>query len=187
MTVGAWGMVLAVTALAYAVVALVLEGRTIGTCVAAGLAGSGRRLTRLGGGFLFSEAWVVALLGLVHAAMPRASHAVFAVVWAPLMAYVAGWMARDAALWLGPRVGRGRALVAVAATAQVAAAAWAMGLVVVAWAGGGGFRGVAGVEPATAATLPVAVVAPVLLVVVGAVQLVAWRRVGVRHGWFEWG
>lgn len=95
------GAVTVVSLAVVAVMALALEGTTTLRCSGAALPDGSRRLTQLGSGFLASEVWVVALLGLGHAAVPGWIEAPTLLV--PLCTYVAGWILRDLGLWFGPR------------------------------------------------------------------------------------
>ncbi|GAB3308616.1 hypothetical protein EK0264_07980 [Epidermidibacterium keratini] len=146
---------------------VVLEGRTILTCLRA-LAVDGRqRLSRLGSRFLGSEAWVVATIGLAHATYPEAVHTILGEGALGAVAYVAGWMLRDLGLWVGPRHGGptwSRAAVTLGAAAQ---AVGAIGVAAVAFGG---------IEYAGSAsgTLLAVVVLPVLAIGIG-LQVVLYR------------
>lgn len=183
--------VLTVLSLLLALGVLVVEGAVIARCVrAAGRAGASA-LTRLGAGFLASEVWTIALLGAVHGAFPGAWHAAVPVVFAPCTIAVAGWMLRDAGLWLGPRLGAGRGWRGVVAAG---AAVQAAGLVATAVALGVAW--VAGVVPAPGSAAGAAsdvaldmltlAVTPGVAVVI-ALQLAWWRMLGsARVPWLAW-
>lgn len=104
------------------VVWTVVEGRTI-LIAATAVAPRGRsRLGRLGWGFLGTETWTLAVVGLAHGLFPRPVHEVFGQgPWGPVV-FVAGWMLRDLGLWMHRRPGASRAWIAtisLGASAQV--------------------------------------------------------------------
>lgn len=108
------------------VLAVLAEGRTILVCLSAPAAGGAARLTRLGSIFLGTEAWVIAVIGMVNGVHPDLAHPLLEAAGGGAVAYIAGWMVRDLFLWAGPRLGPGlpaRVLIAVGASAQVVGAA----------------------------------------------------------------
>lgn len=120
------------TVAAFALGALVLEGGTIVRCARAVGRGGGERLRRLGWTFLLTEVWVIALLGLAHAALPAQVHTILTAAWLPVMIYGLAWMVRDVGLWriaLEHRLGWAP-VVAGGAGGQLLAAAWAFALAV---------------------------------------------------------
>lgn len=164
--------------------ALVFEGRTALVCARALAPGGAATLTRLGAGFLLSEVWVIALLGVAHAVRPADWHALLGTGAGAIALYGIGWAVRDAGLWFGPRVaaGRGlcRVLVGAGALVQLAAAAG----VVVAVAGLD-WQGTPPVGPAVAV---LAVAVPGCVLLVASLQAAGWLL--LRRDWgttfFTW-
>lgn len=166
---------------AVAVMALLAEGWTVLRCAGSAGPGGGERLSRLGAGFLATEVWVVALLGLGHAAVPGWVEAPALLV--PLCGYVAGWVLRDMGLWSGPRLNRpwpARVAVVVGAVIQLLAVVGAtvgIGAVVVS----GGADAHFAPDPLLAPTSVVAVLATLTL------QGVWWVMLRGRGApWFRW-
>ena len=165
-----------------AAMALLTEGWTVLRCVASAGPGGAERLSRLGAGFLATEVWVVALLGLGHAVVPGWIEAPVLLV--PLCGYVAGWVLRDLGLWSGPRMFRqwaARVAVVVGAVIQlVSVVGGVMGVGAVAVSGGADARFVP--DPLLAPTAVVAVLATLAL------QGVLWVLLRGRGApWFRWG
>lgn len=165
-----------------AVTALLAEGWTVLRCAASAGPGGAERLSRLGAGFLATEVWVVALLGLGHAAVPGWVEAPVLLV--PLCGYVAGWVLRDLGLWGGPRLTwpwPARVAVVAGAVIQLIAvlgAAAGIGVVAI----GGGVDGRFAPDPLLAPTAVVAVLATLAL------QGVWWALLHGRGApWFRWG
>lgn len=84
---------------------LLLEGRTVLRCLA-GLRGGAGPLRRLRWGFLLSEVWPLATVGLAHAALPSLTHSALAAAWLPVTLFTLGWMLRDWGLWQVVLLGR---------------------------------------------------------------------------------
>ncbi|WP_068398275.1 hypothetical protein [Kribbia dieselivorans] len=150
-----------------------LEGRTITRSVVAG-ALPNRVTTPVGWTFLLSEVWVVALLGLVHAALPATVHGVFAAAWLPLTVFGLAWMLRDWGLWQLALRGVDRPWRAVAAVGAGAQALALIDALVVATAAGAATPPDPGQMSATTAGV-LAIVAPVCTACVGALQIAGWR------------
>lgn len=154
------------------------EGSTILRCLPAVTASGPQRLTRLGSWFLATEVWVVVLIGLLNAIAPGIlEHD--GLLW-PLVAFVAGWMARDLGLWLGPRT-RMRILARIAVSAGAAVQAGAViaaGLVLALdWPG----SGTGSLHPWVA---PLAVMMVLMVLAIQGVWLTLLReRVAT---WFNW-
>lgn len=152
---------------------LALEVPTILLAARASGSNGTARLRKIGYRFLGTEAWTLALLGVFHAVLPGAAHAVYAAApWAPTM-FVTGWMVRDIGLWLGPRYSGGagwRRLVSLGAQAQLLGAGATLVVLAV-------LRPAP--EPGSGASLLVAVVPPVLVV---GLALMWWlNRLHARH------
>lgn len=165
-----------------AAMALLAEGWTVLRCVASAGPGGAERLSRLGAGFLATEVWVVALLGLGHAAVPGWVEAPALLV--PLCGYVAGWVLRDLGLWSGPRLVRqwpARVAVVVGAVIQlVSVVGGVMGVGAIAVSGGTDARFAP--DPLLAPTAVFAVLATLVL------QVVWWAMLHGRGApWFRWG
>lgn len=173
------------TAAALAVIAamaVLTEGATVLRCAVSAGPGGAERLSRLGAGFLATEVWVVALLGLGHAAVPGWVEAPVLLV--PLCGYVAGWVLRDLGLWTGPRLVRqrpARLAVVVGAVLQLLAVlgiAAGAGAAVLA----GGVEARFSPDPLLAPTAAVAVLATLAL------QALWWTMLRGRGAlWFRWG
>ncbi|WP_116244783.1 cytochrome d ubiquinol oxidase subunit II [Nocardiopsis sp. FIRDI 009] len=56
--------------------------------------------------FLASEVWLVATVGVLAGLFPVTEHHVVAELWPVLVALLAGWLVRDAGLWLRARIDR---------------------------------------------------------------------------------
>ncbi|WP_017599465.1 cytochrome d ubiquinol oxidase subunit II, partial [Nocardiopsis lucentensis] len=56
--------------------------------------------------FLASEVWLVAAVGVLAGLFPYTEHHVVAKLWPVLVALLAGWLVRDAGLWLRARLDR---------------------------------------------------------------------------------
>ena len=174
--------VIGATLAVVAVMALLAEGWTVLRCAGSAGPSGAERLSRLGAGFLATEVWVVALLGLGHAAVPGWIEAPVLLV--PLCTYVTGWVLRDLGLWSGPRLVRQwltRVAVVAGAVLQLLAGVGAMvGVGAVAVSGGVDARFAP--DPLLAPTAAVAVLATLAL------QGVWWMLLRGRGApWFRWG
>ncbi len=165
-----------------AAMALLAEGWTVLRCVASAVPGGAERLSRIGAGFLATEVWVVALLGLGHAAVPGWVESPVLLV--PLCGYVTGWVLRDLGLWSGPRLVRqwlARVAVVVGAVSQLLSALGAA-VGVGAFALGGGADARFAPDPLLAPTALIAVLATLVL------QGAWWAMLRGRGApWFRWG
>lgn len=173
--------VIGATLAVVAVMALLAEGWTVLRCVASAGPGGAERLSRLGAGFLATEVWVMALLGLGHATVPGWIEAPALLV--PLCGYVTGWVLRDLGLWSGPRLTwqwPARVAVVVGAVVQLLAALGAMvGVGAVVVSGGADARFAP--DPLLAPTAVIAVLATLVL------QGAWWAMLRERGAsWFGW-
>lgn len=109
---------------------VLLEGRTVLRSLS-GLRGSPAPLRRLGWTFLLSEVWLLATVGLAHAALPFLTHAALAMAWLPATLFVLGWMLRDWGLWqvvLRERAAPWPLVAGVGALVQVLTVLWGLAL-----------------------------------------------------------